>query len=114
VSFFLRRVLFRHSHAHRYSGKKGLDYSLAPSPGSDKMIGGEKTMIESRLILDTENHRHSYLLTRAWVDTLKNEGIFHLRSFVVQSGLDWDRIILAEIWEHSEGEGTSIHNLLDR
>jgi hypothetical protein len=50
-------------------------------------------MIESRLILDTENHRHSYLLTRAWVDTLKNEGIFHLRSFVVQSGLDWDRII---------------------
>jgi hypothetical protein len=78
------------------------------------MIGGEKTMIESRLILDTENHRHSYPLTRAWVDTLKNEGIFHLRSFVVQSGLDWDRIILAEIWENSEGEGTSIHNLLDR
>jgi len=78
------------------------------------MIGGEKTMIESRLILDTENHRFCYPLTCAWVDTLKNEGIFHLRSFVVQSGLDWDRIILAEIWEHSEGEGTSIHKLLDR
>lgn len=77
------------------------------------MIGGEKTMIESRLILDTENHRHVFPLTRAWVDTLKNEGIQPLKSFVVQCGLDWDRIILAEIWENSEEEGTSIHNLLD-
>lgn len=77
------------------------------------MIAGEKTMIESRLILDTENHRHVFPLTRAWVDTLKNEGIQPLKSFVVQSRLDWDRIILAEIWENSEEEGTSIHNLLD-
>ena len=78
------------------------------------MIGGERTMIESRLILDTENYRHVFPLTRAWVDTLKNEGIQPLKSFVVQSGLDWDRIILAEIWENSEEEGASILNLLDR
>ena len=79
------------------------------------MIGGERTMIESRLILDTENHRHVFPLTRAWVDTLKSEGIFHLKSFVVQSGQDWARIIMAEIWEeNSEEEGASILNLLDR
>ncbi len=54
-------------------------------------------------------------LTQAWATILKNsKSVDNLREICLSHGVEWDKVIYAQIEMDDPDYGFSIHNLLDR